>query len=45
LGDRATDPWQQALREYEVPPMDPAIREELEAYSARRKEEIGQDEP
>lgn len=44
-GDRATDLWQQALREYEEPPMDPAIREELEAYVARRKEEIGNDEP
>jgi len=44
-GDRATDLWQQALREYEEPQMDMAIREELEAYIARRKEEIGQDEP
>jgi trimethylamine--corrinoid protein Co-methyltransferase len=44
-GDRATDLWQQALREYEQPPMDPAIREELESYVAHRKEEIGDDEP
>ena len=43
--DRATDLWQQALREYEEPPMDPAIREELEAYVATRREEIGNDEP
>ncbi|HHY50956.1 MAG TPA: trimethylamine methyltransferase family protein, partial [Alphaproteobacteria bacterium] len=39
--ERATDIWQQALREYEQPDMDPAIREELDAYIARRKEEIG----
>ena len=44
-GDRATDLWQQALAEYEEPPMDPAIREELEAYVAKRREEIGHDEP
>jgi trimethylamine--corrinoid protein Co-methyltransferase len=44
-GDRATDLWQQALAEYEEPPMDPAIREELEAYVAKRREEIGDDEP
>ncbi|MFN3994496.1 MAG: trimethylamine methyltransferase family protein [Tabrizicola flagellatus] len=42
---RATDLWQQALKDYEEPRMDPAIREELEAYVARRKEEIGDDEP
>jgi trimethylamine---corrinoid protein Co-methyltransferase len=44
-GERATDLWQQALAEYQEPPMDPAIREELEAYVAHRKEEIGNDEP
>ncbi len=43
--ERATAIWQQALRDYEEPPLDPAIREELEAYVARRKEEIGKDEP
>jgi trimethylamine--corrinoid protein Co-methyltransferase len=43
--DRATGIWQQALREYEQPEMDPAIREELDAYIARRKEEIGSGEP
>lgn len=42
---RATDLWQQALAEYEEPVMDPAIREELEAYVAKRREEIGNDEP
>ena len=41
---RATRLWKKALREYVTPPMDPAIREELEAYVARRKEEIGETE-
>jgi trimethylamine--corrinoid protein Co-methyltransferase len=44
-GDRATDLWQQALAEYREPEMDPAIREELDAYVAKRREEIGHDEP
>lgn len=44
-GDRATALWQQALAEYEEPVMDPARREELEAYVAKRREEIGNDEP
>lgn len=38
--ERATEIWQQALRDYEEPVMDPAIREELDAYVARRREEI-----
>ncbi|MDH4106558.1 MAG: trimethylamine methyltransferase family protein, partial [Gammaproteobacteria bacterium] len=42
---RATETWQRALREYEQPPLDPAVREELEAYVARRREEIGGGEP
>jgi trimethylamine--corrinoid protein Co-methyltransferase len=42
---RATETWQRALREYEQPPVDPAVREELEAYVARRREEIGGGEP
>lgn len=42
---RATELWQQALREYEAPAMDPAIRDALDAYVARRKEEIGSGEP
>jgi trimethylamine--corrinoid protein Co-methyltransferase len=33
--------WKQALAEYREPPMDPAIREELDAFVARRKEEGG----
>lgn len=43
--DRATALWQQALRDYEEPVMDPGVREELNAYVARRKEEIGGGEP
>lgn len=43
--ERATDIWQQALRDYQEPTMDPAIREELDAYVAKRKEEIGAGEP
>jgi len=43
--ERATAIWQQALAEYEEPVMDPSVREELDAYVAKRKEEIGGDEP
>ncbi len=42
---RATRIWQQALQEYQEPVMDPAIREELAAYVARRREAIGTGEP
>lgn len=42
---RATRLWKKALEEYEQPAMDPAIREALDAYVARRKEEIGGGEP
>jgi trimethylamine--corrinoid protein Co-methyltransferase len=43
--ERATSLWQQALKEYEEPAMDPAIREELDDYVARRRAEIGGGEP
>jgi trimethylamine--corrinoid protein Co-methyltransferase len=43
--DRATALWQRALAEYEEPKLNPAIREELEAYVARRREEIGAGDP
>ncbi|CAN5457099.1 trimethylamine methyltransferase family protein [soil metagenome] len=33
--------WKQALAEYREPPMEPAIREELDAFVTRRKEEGG----
>jgi trimethylamine--corrinoid protein Co-methyltransferase len=42
---RATALWQKALKEYEEPALDPAVREELEAYAARRREAIGDGEP
>ena len=42
---RATEIWQKILAEFEPPPIDPAIREELEAYVAKRKEELGSEEP
>ena len=42
---RATALWKKALGEYREPVLDPAIREALEAYAARRREEIGAGEP
>ena len=42
---RATSLWQQALTECREPVMDPAVREELEAYVAMRRKEIGDGEP
>jgi trimethylamine:corrinoid methyltransferase-like protein len=42
---RATRLWKKALEDYVEPVMDPAVREALEAYMARRKEAIGQGEP
>ncbi len=38
---RANRIWKQLLESYEEPALDPAIREELDAYVARRKEEGG----
>ena len=37
---RAHAIWKQLLRDYEKPPIDPAIEDELEAYVAKRKTEI-----
>ena len=42
---RATEIWPKILQEFEAPPLDAAIREELEAYVAKRKEALGKDEP
>ncbi|MCP5368154.1 MAG: trimethylamine methyltransferase family protein [Hyphomicrobiales bacterium] len=42
---RATALWQRALAEYRKPPLDPAVAEELDAYVARRREQIGDGEP
>ena len=37
---RAFEKWNRMLREYEAPAIDPATREELQAYVARRKQEL-----
>ena len=42
---RATQIWQQVLRDYEPPPIDPGINEALEAFVAKRKEAMGKEEP
>jgi len=42
---RATGVWQRALAEYEEPALDPAVREALDDYVARRRREIGDGEP
>jgi trimethylamine--corrinoid protein Co-methyltransferase len=39
--ERATLVWQEALSTYTEPAIDPAIRDELEAFVARRKEQGG----
>jgi trimethylamine--corrinoid protein Co-methyltransferase len=38
--ERANGIWKQLLNDYEQPPLDPAVDEELKAYMANRKEEI-----
>ncbi len=42
---RATEIWPKILAEFEPPPTDPAIEEELLAYVAKRKEQLGSEEP
>jgi len=37
--------YDQALKEYEEPAMDPAVREALDAYVTQRRAEIGSGEP
>ncbi|MEL6287433.1 MAG: trimethylamine methyltransferase family protein [Pseudomonadota bacterium] len=39
--ERANKLWKQILNEFEAPPLDEGIREELDAFVARRKEEGG----
>ena len=39
--DHANRLWKQLLEEYEPPAMDPGIKEELEAFVAKRKQEGG----
>ncbi len=43
--ERATGVWQDVLKHFEPPAIDPAILEELDDYVAKRKEEIGNSEP
>ena len=40
MRQRATGRWQRMLQDYEAPAIDAAVREELEAYVARRKAEL-----
>jgi trimethylamine--corrinoid protein Co-methyltransferase len=40
---RANEIWKRLLKEYEKPPIDQAIEEELQAYMAKRKQEINYD--
>jgi trimethylamine--corrinoid protein Co-methyltransferase len=42
---RATVLWQRALEEYQQPPLDPGLREQLDDFVARRRERIGGGEP
>jgi trimethylamine---corrinoid protein Co-methyltransferase len=42
---RATEIWKRALAEYTQPPLDIAIREELDAYVAMRRAAIGAEDP
>jgi len=37
--------WKRALADYSAPELDPSVREELDAYVARRREAIGAGEP
>lgn len=41
--ERANRIWKKLLRDYEKPPIDPGVEEELEAYVAKRKLEICHD--
>ena len=42
---RATELWPKILQEFEPPSVDPAVEEALQAYMARRKEELKGQEP
>ena len=39
--ERAAKLWRKMLEDYQAPPMDEAVDEALQAYMARRREEIG----
>ena len=38
---KANELWKRLLRDYQQPPLDPARREAVDAYVAKRKEEGG----
>jgi trimethylamine--corrinoid protein Co-methyltransferase len=38
---RANELWKKTLEEYEQPPMDNALREQLQEYVTRRRAELG----
>src|SRR5947199_5924825 len=38
---RATEVWKKTLEDYEEPPMDESLKEELKAYVDRRRTELG----
>jgi trimethylamine--corrinoid protein Co-methyltransferase len=40
IATRANTMWKQLLNEYEQPPLDPAVDEELVAYVTRRKNKL-----
>ena len=42
---RATTLWKQALAEYQQPPMDPAVRDAIDACIVERRAQIGGGEP
>ena len=39
--ERASRIWREALDRYRQPPLDPAVRERLEDFAARRRAELG----
>jgi hypothetical protein len=41
----ATAIWKRALQEYQQPALDPGVLEEMDAYVARRRTEIGAGDP
>ena len=43
--ERATDLWQQAIHNFEAPPLDPGRLEAMDEYVERRKHQIGSGEP
>jgi trimethylamine--corrinoid protein Co-methyltransferase len=42
---RANAAYKKMLREYEPPALDPAVREELDAFAAQRRTEIRERRP